>query len=271
MGMGMLFAGALAGGAKAADEIVDQAYKREEADRVRQQGLADRREAVLWEMKLKAEADGRWLDPRAPDGVTILAPPGQFGDLAHRRGQIHLGAVAGLELPGRRRDALRQRSQAAERLLHRVAHARQIGVVVRVLLEFLDQPRQAHQQVVQVVRERGGIHRRHRPALPLDQQVPLPARVAPPAQREKKEKDAGHPHEHQALGGLDGLQLLHGPRQAGGDPAGDENVHRRENHVDEGRNGGGTDQALLRQTRRRSMIPKSGHGDLLTGIEQARL
>lgn len=30
------------------------------------------------EMKLKAEADGRWIDPRGPDGVTILAPPGQF-------------------------------------------------------------------------------------------------------------------------------------------------------------------------------------------------
>lgn len=30
------------------------------------------------QMKLKAEADGRWLDPRAPDGVTILAPFEQY-------------------------------------------------------------------------------------------------------------------------------------------------------------------------------------------------
>jgi hypothetical protein len=29
-------------------------------------------------MRLKPGTDGRWLDPRAPDGVTILAPVEQF-------------------------------------------------------------------------------------------------------------------------------------------------------------------------------------------------
>lgn len=35
------------------------------------------------QMKLRAEADGRWLDPRAPDGVTILAPFEQYNLDAH--------------------------------------------------------------------------------------------------------------------------------------------------------------------------------------------
>jgi uncharacterized sulfatase len=35
------------------------------------------------QMKLKPEADGRWLDPRAPDGVTILAPSEQYNMDAH--------------------------------------------------------------------------------------------------------------------------------------------------------------------------------------------
>jgi hypothetical protein len=34
-------------------------------------------------MKLKAETNGRWLDPRAPDGVTILAPFEQYNMDAH--------------------------------------------------------------------------------------------------------------------------------------------------------------------------------------------
>lgn len=35
------------------------------------------------QMKLKAAEDGRWLDPRAPDGVTILAPFEQYNLDAH--------------------------------------------------------------------------------------------------------------------------------------------------------------------------------------------
>jgi arylsulfatase A-like enzyme len=35
------------------------------------------------QMKLKAEADGRWLDPRLPDGVTILAPFEQYNLDSH--------------------------------------------------------------------------------------------------------------------------------------------------------------------------------------------
>jgi hypothetical protein len=180
--------------------------------------------------------------------------------------------IARLELPGRRRDALRQRGQAVERPLHRIPHARQIGAVLLGFLELLHQSRQAHQQVVQVVRERGRIHRRDRAALALDQQVPLPPRVAPPAQREAKEQRAGHPHEHQPLRGLDGLQLLHGTRQAGGDAAGNQDVHRRQDHIDEGRNRGGTDQALFRQTRPRNGHPMNRrHGDLLFCIDPAWL
>ncbi|OYW70837.1 MAG: hypothetical protein B7Z37_29495, partial [Verrucomicrobia bacterium 12-59-8] len=30
------------------------------------------------QLKLKPGADGKWLDPRAPDGVTILAPYEQY-------------------------------------------------------------------------------------------------------------------------------------------------------------------------------------------------
>ncbi|MBS0506590.1 MAG: hypothetical protein JSR53_04310 [Proteobacteria bacterium] len=55
MGLGMLLAGGLVGGANAANDIIDQATKREEADRVRQQGIADRRDALLYEMKMKAD------------------------------------------------------------------------------------------------------------------------------------------------------------------------------------------------------------------------
>ena len=91
MGMGMLFAGALAGGAKAADEIVDQAYKREEADRVRQQGLADRREAVLWEMKLKADMARQEEEATAAGYVKAAQRGAQIGN---ERGARELEAAS---------------------------------------------------------------------------------------------------------------------------------------------------------------------------------
>ena len=91
MGMGMLFAGALAGGAKAADEIVDQAYKREEADRVRQQGLADKREAVLWEMKLKADM-ARQEDEAVSAGYAKAAKRG--AEIGNERGARELEAAS---------------------------------------------------------------------------------------------------------------------------------------------------------------------------------
>lgn len=53
MGMGMLFAGALTGGAKAMGEMADDAIKKRERDELRAQTLGDRRAALLEEMELK--------------------------------------------------------------------------------------------------------------------------------------------------------------------------------------------------------------------------
>ena len=91
MGMGMLFAGALAGGAKAIDDIVDQSYKREESERVRQQGLADKREAVLWEMKLKADM-ARQEDEAVSAGYAKAARRG--AEIGNERGARELEAVS---------------------------------------------------------------------------------------------------------------------------------------------------------------------------------
>ena len=55
MGMGMLFAGALTGGAKALGEIADDQIKRNDLEKSRQQQIADRREALLYEMELKEQ------------------------------------------------------------------------------------------------------------------------------------------------------------------------------------------------------------------------
>lgn len=55
MGMGMLFAGALTGGAQAMGQMADQAYKREDDERKRQQSIMDRRNELLFEMKAKAD------------------------------------------------------------------------------------------------------------------------------------------------------------------------------------------------------------------------
>lgn len=55
MGMGMLFAGALTGGAKAVGELADDAIKQRERAEVRQQSIMDRRNELLFEMKAKAD------------------------------------------------------------------------------------------------------------------------------------------------------------------------------------------------------------------------
>lgn len=55
MGMGMLFAGALTGGARAVGEMADQAIKREDDAQVRKQSIMDRRNELLFEMKAKAD------------------------------------------------------------------------------------------------------------------------------------------------------------------------------------------------------------------------
>ena len=55
MGLGMLFAGALTGGAKAVGELADDAIKQREREEVRQQSIMDRRNELLFEMKAKAD------------------------------------------------------------------------------------------------------------------------------------------------------------------------------------------------------------------------
>lgn len=55
MGMGMLFAGALTGGANAVGQLADDAIKQRERDQVRQQSIMDRRNELLFEMKAKAD------------------------------------------------------------------------------------------------------------------------------------------------------------------------------------------------------------------------
>lgn len=55
MGMGMLFAGALTGGANAVGQLADDAIKQRERAEVRQQSIMDRRNELLFEMKAKAD------------------------------------------------------------------------------------------------------------------------------------------------------------------------------------------------------------------------
>ena len=55
MGMGMLFAGALSGGANAVGQLADNAIKREDEANNRKSMLMERRNELLYEMQLKAE------------------------------------------------------------------------------------------------------------------------------------------------------------------------------------------------------------------------
>ncbi len=65
------------------------------------------------EMKLKPGPDGRWLDPRAPDGVTILAPYEQYNLDAHP-GLRSGDAPALMQLFDLQSDPGEQRNVAAE-------------------------------------------------------------------------------------------------------------------------------------------------------------
>lgn len=73
------------------------------------------------EMKLKAGPDGRWLDPRAPDGVTILAPYEQY-NLDHHPGLTTGVAPAAMQLfdlendPGEQRDVAAAHPEVVQRL-----------------------------------------------------------------------------------------------------------------------------------------------------------
>ena len=65
------------------------------------------------EMKLQPGSDGRWLDPRAPDGVTILAPFEQYNLDAHP-GLTTGDAPAAMQLFDLQSDPGEQRNVAAE-------------------------------------------------------------------------------------------------------------------------------------------------------------
>lgn len=71
MGMGMLFAGALTGGANAVGQLADDAIKQRERDQVRQQTIMDRRSELLFEMKAKADMarQGELEDAQKYDGA----------------------------------------------------------------------------------------------------------------------------------------------------------------------------------------------------------
>lgn len=55
MGTGLLFAGALTGGAQAVGQLADQAIANRDAEQKRRTSIMDRREELLFEMKLKAD------------------------------------------------------------------------------------------------------------------------------------------------------------------------------------------------------------------------
>jgi arylsulfatase A-like enzyme len=74
------------------------------------------------QIKLKPGADGRWLDPRAPDGVTILAPYEQY-NLDAFPGLNTGDAAAKMQLfdlqndPGEQHDVAAQHPEEVQRLL----------------------------------------------------------------------------------------------------------------------------------------------------------
>ena len=72
MGTGMLFAGALTGGANAVGQLADDAIKQRERDQVRQQSIMDRRNELLFEMKAKADMarQGELEDAQKFDSAT---------------------------------------------------------------------------------------------------------------------------------------------------------------------------------------------------------
>ena len=74
------------------------------------------------QLKLKPEADGKWRDPRAPDGVTILAPYEQY-NLDAFPGLNTGDAAAAMQLfdlqndPGEQHDVAKQHPDEVKRLL----------------------------------------------------------------------------------------------------------------------------------------------------------
>lgn len=87
MGMGMLFAGALTGGAQAAGQIADEQIKRNERAEVRQQSLMDRRNELLHEMEIKSRYAAQ-EEERAANISNKIAERGQ--QIGNERGAKEL-------------------------------------------------------------------------------------------------------------------------------------------------------------------------------------
>lgn len=80
MGLGMLFAGALTGGAKAVGELADDAIKQRERAEVRQQSIMDRRNELLFEMKAKADWAKREEEATAGAYARVAERGAQIGN-----------------------------------------------------------------------------------------------------------------------------------------------------------------------------------------------
>lgn len=87
MGLGMLFAGALTGGAQAAGQIADEQIKRNERAEVRQQSLMDRRNELLYEMEVKSRYAAQ-EEERAANISNKIAERGQ--QIGNERGAKEL-------------------------------------------------------------------------------------------------------------------------------------------------------------------------------------
>lgn len=98
MGLGMLFAGALTGGAQAVGQLADDAIKQRERAEVRQQSIMDRRNELLFEMKAKADMARRQEEEDAA-GFSRVAQRGN--QITNERGARELeGARSSVPMEG---------------------------------------------------------------------------------------------------------------------------------------------------------------------------
>lgn len=98
MGMGMLFAGALTGGAQAVGQLADNAIKERERAETRQQSIMDRRNELLFEMKAKSDMARRQEEEDAA-GFSRVAQRGE--QITNERGARELeGARSSVPMEG---------------------------------------------------------------------------------------------------------------------------------------------------------------------------
>ena len=87
MGLGMLFAGALTGGAQAVGQLADESMRQRERAEVRQQSMMDRRSELLFEMKAKADM-ARQQEEEDAAGFSRVAKRGE--QITNERGAREL-------------------------------------------------------------------------------------------------------------------------------------------------------------------------------------